>query len=385
MNANEEKITKRPFLEKVATFDLERFYTPRVRFACHFLMWLVFTFLLQMTLFFDSRLPLNIAFAFATRSLVCNVAVFYVFFYILVPNTLLKNRIILSILSFPACIVIWIILNHYCLVFIGKHFNVEAPYYKQGVASNLQQTLSQLLAPKNIIVGLIPVFYSISPFFFIKILFDILRFYSKWFKSERKTVQLEMDKLNLEKDFLKAQLNPHFLFNTLNNLYGLSLRRDEQTPQVITQLSEMLRYTLYESNAEMVPLAKELQYLENYVMLEKMRYKDNADIVCEIDDSNVDHQVIAPLLTFTFIENGFKYGLKKKKEGFLKINISTKQNVFYFSITNDKQENEKPKEFGGIGLENAKKRLELLYPDKHSLKIEDRGKTFSVELKINLR
>ncbi len=303
----------------------------------------------------------------------------------MVPNTLLKNRAIPAILSIPFCIMLWIIINHYCLVFIGKHFNVKAPYYRSGIESNLSQNFYDVLSPANILVSLIPFFYSISPFFFIKIVFDIVRFYSKWFKSERKAVQLEVEKLNLEKDFLKAQLNPHFLFNTLNNLYGLSLRGDEQTPQVITQLSEMMRYTLYESNAPKVPVDKELQYLKNYVLLEKMRYKNNTDIICEIDDSNIGSRVIAPLLTFTFVENAFKYGLKTKNEGFLKMNISIAGNVFYFSIVNDKQEKDMHKEFGGIGLLNVRKRLELLYPDKHDLKIEDRGKTFYVTLMINLQ
>ncbi|MGN6800858.1 MAG: sensor histidine kinase [Ginsengibacter sp.] len=193
-----------------------------------------------------------------------------------------------------------------------------------------------------------------------------------------------MEKLNLERDFLKAQLNPHFLFNTLNNLYGLSLREDEQTPVVITQLSEMMRYTLYESNAQLVPLEREINYLENYVRLEKMRYKSEASIVCEIDDSRVDGQLIAPLLTFTFVENAFKYGMKRRGEGFVKIFISVENNVFYFSILNDKPLKQKASEFGGIGLENAKKRLELLYPGAHALAIEDKENAYFVELTINL-
>lgn len=376
---------RRPFLERLAAFNFDRFYTPRTRFLFHFLMWLIFTFLLQITLFFDSSLPLNNTFAFAGRSLICNMTLFYLFFYVVVPHTILRNRIILAILSIPVCIIIWLILNHVCLVFIGRHFKVEAPYYKQGIEAHLHRSIASEISPMNILVGLVPIFYSISPFFFTKIVFDIIRFYSKWFKSEKKTVKLEIEKLNLEKDFLKAQLNPHFLFNTLNNLYGLSLRSDPQTPLVITQLSEMMRYTLYESNAEMVPVAKELEYLKNYVLMEKMRYKNNTDITFNIHDSQVDRQMIAPLLTFTFVENGFKYGLKSKNEGFIKINISVLNNIFYFTIENDKTEKNTQKEFGGIGHENVRKRLQLLYPEKHELEITDRGKTFYVGLVINLQ
>jgi len=163
------------------------------------------------------------------------------------------------------------------------------------------------------------------------------------------------------------------------------LRNDHQTPEVIMQLSEMMRYTLHESNAELVPLSRELKFLKNYVLLEKMRYKNNKDIVLNLDNSTVDTQMIAPLLTFTFVENGFKYGLKAKHDGFLKIDVSFNNNIFHFSIINDKEENKEERKFSGIGTVNIRKRLELLYPGKHELKIEDRGKIFFVGMKINLQ
>jgi len=254
MNKKETDKRKASFLENVALFDFDKYYTPGTRFLCHLSMWLIFTFLLQMTLFFDSGLPLDNTFAFAGRSLICSMTVFYLFFYVLVPRSLLKSKLIPAILSLPFCVILWMLLNHYCLVFIGTHFKVEGAYYKRGVQANLHETFWSVLSPKNIIVGLTPIFYSLSPYFFTKILLDIIRFYSKWFKSERKAELLKIEKLNLEKDYLKAQLNPHFLFNTLNNLYGLALRADRQTPEMISQLAEMMRYTLYESNAEKVPL-----------------------------------------------------------------------------------------------------------------------------------
>jgi LytS/YehU family sensor histidine kinase len=313
------------------------------------------------------------------------MTVFYLFFYVLVPHTVLKSRVFAAILSLPFCVILWLVINHYCLVFIGKHFKVEAAYYKRGVEANLHETFWYVISPKNIIVGLTPIFYALSPYFFTKILFDIIRFYSKWFKSERKTIELQIEKLNLERDFLKAQLNPHFLFNTLNNLYGLALRADSQTPEMINQLAEMMRYSLYESNADKVLLEKELSYLKNYVMLEKRRYKAGTKIIFNIDDVQLDGQTIAPLLTFTFVENGFKYGLKSKKEKFLKITISVKNNTFYFYMVNDKEEKKIANDFGGIGLSNIRKRLDLIYPDNHELKIEDLGDRFYVSMIINLQ
>jgi hypothetical protein len=369
--------SKRPFLERVALFDLDKYYTPGVRILCHFLMWLVFTSLLQLNLFLDSDLPLSQAAAFAIRTLLCNMAVFYLFFYLAVPNTLLKNKVISTIISFIICIYVWILLNHYLLIFIDNHFKVESPYYTRGLKSNQQRTFWYVISPRNFIIALVPVLYSISPFFFTKIVFSIIRFYSQYFKTERRAIKLE-------RDFLKSQLNPHFLFNTLNSIYALSLRKDDETPCVITHLSEMMRYTLYESDSQLVPLEKEMNYIENYVKLEKTRYKQNVNIICEIDDTQVNGHLIAPLLNFTFIENAFKYGLKDRNNGFIRLFISVQDETFNFLISNDKPEQAKRSEFGGIGLQNAKKRLQLLYPGKHTLLIKDEGDTFTVELSINL-
>lgn len=369
--------SKRPFLERVALFDLDKYYTPGVRILCHFLMWLVFTSLLQLNLFIDSALPFDQAAAFALRTLLCNVTVFYIFFYAVVPNTLLKNKVILALFSFIGCIILWNVLNHYFLLFIGKYFSIESPYYAKSVQAHKSASIWFIISPKNLVVSLTPIFYSLSPYFFTKIVFSIIRFYSQSFKVERRA-------LKLERDFLKAQLNPHFLFNTLNSIYALSLRKDDKTPLVITHLSEMMRYTLYESDSQIVPLAKELNYIENYVKLERTRYRQNANIICEIDASQVNGHLIAPLLTFTFIENAFKYGLKDRNSGFIRLSISVQGNTFKFIISNDKSQEAKKSEFGGIGLQNAKKRLELLYPGKHFLLIKDEGDTFTVDLSINL-
>jgi LytS/YehU family sensor histidine kinase len=120
-------------------------------------------------------------------------------------------------------------------------------------------------------------------------------------------------------------------------------------------------------------------------MLEKRRYKANTEIILNIDETQLDSQTIAPLLTFPFVENGFKYGLKSKNDQFLKITISVEHNIFYFYIANDKEEQKTATEFGGIGHLNVKKRLQLHYPDKHELTIEDRGKSFYVAMKIKLQ
>ena len=373
------------FLERIALIDFDKVYSKRVRIFCHCFMWALFTSLTFINLRFDYKFSLETSLLFTLRNLICNAAVFYFFFYLVVSFFLLKNRIVLTLISLPVLLILWVVINHYFMVVMEKYYITNDTYWKNFIIANAKSTLLEIISLKHIGVVSIEVIYAISPFFFTKIVFDIIRFYSKLFKTQRKASQLEIEKQQLETNFLKAQLNPHFLFNTLNNLYGLSLRNDNQTPQTIMQLSAMMRYTLYECNTEMVCLSKEIEFLKNYVSLEKMRYKADKEIVFNIDDSQVSQQKIAPLLNFTFIENGFKYGLKNKDKGFLKIDMSVFNNNFYFSIINDKED--KPmekKEFGGIGISNIRKRLELLYVGKYELINEDRGTSYFVSMKINL-
>ncbi len=197
-------------------------------------------------------------------------------------------------------------------------------------------------------------------------------------------------KLNIKngRNFLPTmtKLNPHFLFKTLNNLYGLVVKKEHKAPETIINISDLMAYTLYESNTEKVPLQKELDFLRNYFYLEKMRYSKDKIITLEISiTENIENIKIAPLLTFTFIENAFKYGLKSTQDQFLKINIGISNNIFHFSVLNDKENKSvKKTDLGGIGLKNIKKRLTLIYPNNHEITIEDKGNSFFVSLSINL-
>lgn len=378
------------FLERLATIDFNKVYTSRTRLACHCLMWILLTFIIDSNLLLGYGLTFTNSLAFVGRSLICNMTVFYLFFYYIIPRTLFKDRLILTLLSFPFSIILWVILNHYCNVIIEKYFIINIKDVQQSVKDVAGQSIGEVISLKNILAFTTPVLYSISPFFFIKILFDVVRYYSKWFKAEQKTNQLEVEKINIERDFLKAQLNPHFLFNTLNNLYGMAMRHDSKTPQTIADLSEMMRYTLYQSGEPFVPLAREIAFLKNYISLEIMRHEPGSLITCCIQDDEVNLQVIAPLLSFVFVENAFKYGLKSKNGSFLKISVSVRDNIFNFNILNDKsippdQEKVQEELVGGIGIQNVRKRLESVYSGKHHLKVEDRGDRFYVEMEVDLK
>lgn len=188
-----------------------------------------------------------------------------------------------------------------------------------------------------------------------------------------------------ELKLLKAQLNPHFLFNTLNNLYGLSVIKSDKLPNLMLKLSDLLRYSLYETAAVLVPLEKEITYLENYISLEKIRLEDKTDINFEVS-GNFSDKEIAPMLCIVFVENAFKHlGVLENGKSKVSIKITEQNEMLYFSCENtidgfDTHNHNLEKGKSGIGLQNAKKRLSLLYPDKHQLKIDKTETLYRVNL-----
>lgn len=202
-----------------------------------------------------------------------------------------------------------------------------------------------------------------------------------------------------ELDNLKAQLSPHFLFNTLNNFYGLAVTHSAQLPDLMLRLSDLMRYSLYETQLPNVPISDEIKYLKNYIALEKIRLEDNFQLDFKInngDEKTLINWEIAPLILIVFVENAFKHARNLQNEP-IKIMIKLSQladNYLYFSVENNyvklpqslgNSAQLKGKKSGGLGLENVKKRLEALYPaDLHDLKINDNGHLFKIELKIKL-
>jgi len=198
--------------------------------------------------------------------------------------------------------------------------------------------------------------------------------------------KLKSEKLQTELSALKGQINPHFLFNSLNSIYSLSIENEPLTSKFILKLSNVLRYMIYEANDEKVPLKKEINYLESYVELQRLRVDEEAEIRVEIK-GDLNDQQIAPLLLIPLIENGFKHGIKGDTENaFIHIFMDLKGWDFHFNVENNKGyvdeiEND---QFKGIGLQNVQRRLELLYPKKHEMKIRETNSTFEVDLKIDL-
>ena len=196
---------------------------------------------------------------------------------------------------------------------------------------------------------------------------------------------LEKQKLQAELDALKGQLNAHFLFNTLNNLYGLAKKKSEHAAAGILMLSDMLHFVLYECTQPSYPLQKELDFINNYIELEKLRYGERLKIQKEEDLQHSDIR-IAPLLLFPFVENSFKHGASKKKDKvWIRIRVASTLQVLKFEVENNRylEPSKNSSETGGLGLENVKKRLDILYPDQHKLLIKSDDSTFSVSLNIH--
>ena len=209
-----------------------------------------------------------------------------------------------------------------------------------------------------------------------------LKFTTDWFLNERIQRDLENQRLSAELSFLRSQINPHFLFNSLNSIYSLAYQRSETTPEAILKLSEIMRYMLYECNDNKVPLAKELQYLQNFIDLQKIRFGNKAFIDFKID-GEVDGQQIVPLLLIPFIENAFKHGVANDPGTPIELLIEVNDQHLHFYIQNKKHSGNRDP-LGGIGLNNVTRRLDLLYPGNYHLNITDTNENYSCELTLDL-
>lgn len=213
---------------------------------------------------------------------------------------------------------------------------------------------------------------------------SIIVLFKYWFKKQQEWLRAEKEKVTAELQLLKAQVHPHFLFNTLNNIYSFSLENSPKTPGLILKLSSLLSYMLYDCKAENVLLEKEIEIMKNYIDLEKERYGNKIEISWSVD-GDVKDKYISPLLMLPFLENAFKHGTSEQLEKpWLSVDISVKHDTLKCKIANSKNEYV-PASNHGIGIQNVKKRLEFMYPEKHELKMNDEGNFFVVSLLIELK
>ena len=211
-----------------------------------------------------------------------------------------------------------------------------------------------------------------------------IRIMIDWFRNVEIQKDLENQRLTAELSMLKLQVSPHFLFNTLNNIYSLAFQQRPQAPEAILKLSDIMRYMLYEANAEKVSLQKEITYVENFIDLQKLRLR-HTEVRFNIS-GNYRGKQITPMLLLPLVENSFKYGVSAKEPSVISIDLSVEDNCLIFTTENKVFQQKAPKrpEEGGIGLSNTRKRLEFMYPKKHQFKAEAEGDMFLTRLEIEL-
>lgn len=221
---------------------------------------------------------------------------------------------------------------------------------------------------------------------FIVIFVGMLKFAEDWFELEARKKETENERLNAELRFLKAQINPHFLFNTLNNLYFLAFTNSPNTTTVIEKLSQMMRYMIYDSNHAKVPLNKEIEYMKNYISLEELRLNNKIPIKFEVV-GNTDQFLIVPFIFVTFLENAFKHGVSNNFEGaWVSVSIAVQGKECTYTVENSKlpEREMEPGEKSGIGLQNVMRRLELSYPGAYKLETKDEADRYFVQLQLSL-
>lgn len=299
---------------------------------------------------------------------------YYLNTFLLIPKLLEHKRfyiytgIILALLIFYGCMPR---IFHY---FFG-YLQIPPPAGMRppppfGKPRGFQQPL---LAPGNFAIFMLVFVFSTG----IKVI-------GQWLQSEQHNKEIASEKLQAELSFLKAQINPHFLFNTLNNIYALATANSEQTAPAVLKLSSIMRYVLTEARNDLVPLEKEIQFTTHYIELQKMRLTSKSGVDFTVKGDPLGRQ-IAPLILLPFIENAFKYGISTREASTITIILEINKDSLYFSVSNHKHINTglKVVDNTGIGIENTRRRLELLYKDQYVLKIEDTTGDFAVHLNIH--
>jgi two-component system LytT family sensor kinase len=292
---------------------------------------------------------------------IINISLFYLNYLVYIPAFLDKKRYWL----YAMVIAITIILFGLGKYGIGTLFRQDV-LVQMGVPVGFWRYFRS-----TVIASLVFIFLSI-----------VLKFTIDWFLNERIQRDLENQRLSAELSFLRSQINPHFLFNSLNSIYSLAYQRSETTPEAILKLSEIMRYMLYECNDNKVALAKELQYLQNYIDLQKIRFGKNSYIDFKVN-GKIGEQQIVPLLLIAFIENAFKHGIANDPSSPIRLLADVDQEHLHFYSQNKKHNNNRDT-LGGIGLNNVRRRLDLLYPGKYTLSIIDNADTYTCELSLAL-
>ena len=324
----------------------------RKRNIIHILAWIVLLLVYTIFEYSEGRsITQNLVYRVAIGA-----AVFYVNYSALVPNLLLKKKNAFYLLSL-------ILLVGVTYLTITAVFPIE---------TNNNQELSKSRFMAIVIFNLVLI-----------VIGTIIRVYEQWIENDKIKTEIVAQKNKTELEALKNQLNPHFLFNSLNSIYSLTVKKSNDAPEAVIMLSILMRYMLYKANDDEVLLKDELLYIENYIKLQRIRISKNEKVKTNISGT-ISAQKISPLLFISYIENAFKYGTDLNGNTEVIIDIRVNDYELQFKCVNVIGSRNRDDENSGIGMQNTKERLELLYPDKHLLNVREKDNTFIVDLKLKL-
>jgi two-component system LytT family sensor kinase len=338
----------------------------RRELIAHLVYWLFIMILMALNLVFTDikRGSSYIIVNFGYFSII-NISIFYINYTLLIPQLLKKYwYYIVSLIAL--------------IVLMSAVKTIMAVLYRDEVLQRIN-TRTGMSDDINLTSFIVTTVFS-SGFFIIS--GCLIKFGLDWFGNIRIQRSLETEKKDMELQFLKSQLNPHFLFNSLNNIYSLAYQKSDKTADAILKLSEIMRYMIYESNDSWVALSKEIEYVQSYIELQKLRFKDGASVIMTLN-GEIDNQQILPLVLISFVENAFKHGIANDPLDPIRINIIANQKILHFSITN-KKSNANKDHVGGVGLNNVERRLQLLYPERYKLNIVNSATHYTSELMLDI-
>lgn len=334
----------------------------------HSCIWFFFI-LASLMQFYESPMKLNNDFFVQWAT---GIFLFYLNYFYLVPNLLLQKKH----LEFFGVLVPLIVLF---VVF-------RTQYLMPDIHDMQRPKMFDALGKEIKFPGKKPLIFKIMPAVFYLLIIaisTIIRILSEYFNNQQHKLFVESERTTAELIYLRKQTNPHFLFNSLNSIYSLAHKKSDLVPEAIVTLSELMRYMLYETDNKTVLLEKEINYIQNYIELQKLRLNNIENIFVNIH-GDTRNKYIEPLLLISFIENAFKYGTDYKGNTRVKIKIQIEGNILDFWVENRIEKNVPDPENSGIGIKNIKNRLKLLYPDSHILTIVEKDQNYSVHLNLKL-
>jgi len=353
----------------------EKAYTVRVRILSHITFWFVVTSIYYLSY---RRLDLSLAWFMVLKDIFAVTTIFYITSYIIIPKWLLQGKFLKTFLWFFVIYLWWGWLTYIACLYMDN-------YLQPGV--RLEQYIKLVLTH-----GVFGIFNWMQlPFYILDFAYltalplGLKLMQSLVNKSHQKTL-LERDNLALELNFLKSQINPHFLFNTLNNIYRMVNKNDPKTAATVLSLGGLMQYTLYESNFKYVSITNEVKFIKNYLELEWLRYGEKVQIITNIQEDFDEYQIV-PLILFPFIENAFKHGPENSRiDAWVKVELTFNESTLKLYVANSYKPGiiKDRKINGGIGLENVTKRLKMNYEGAYTMKVTQKDNSYSTLLEINL-